>query len=667
MYVKIDEDKRLRDALIGRGHDLSAGVVPKSLVRFSTHWIEQMEESTDNPIDSILFAQLSRRLEAEIAKGEKKRIFDQGEGIDLAPATVKDAVAFLQNLDLFAVDEDLNGRLFETFLTATMRGEALGQFFTPRSVVKFMVKAAKLKAQPNEMDYVLDGCCGTGGFLIEAMADMSVKIDMNGALTPRDRSTLHRKLRRENLWGVDAGKDPQMARIARLNMLLHKDGGSRIYFADALDKQLRAEPGLPLQTRIEIDELREAWDTRTFSCILSNPPFSMTYEKKKPNEKIVLTDYTLATDENGKPRTSLRSSVMFLERYWDLLSDDGRLITVMDESVLNTLTAKPFREYILSKFFVKAVVSLPRNTFVKAQGSVKTSVIYLQKKLRPEDKQPKIFMSICGNVGHSDSGKERPHLNELPAILSAFQEYEISGKLNGKHRDVAFTVADVTSANPTVRLDAHYFNPRYFKTMNVLDEVAKTRGWNLKPLGDLLRSKIAGGATPRGASYPDEGPKFIRVQNVKPYRIVWSEEDPCIDTRTHNVLLKRSKLSEGDVVLTITGTYGVAAVVQASILPGNINQHSVKMQVSDEILPEYLCVFLNSDLCRPQLDRAVTGSTRLALDYPAVRKLRVLYPSDKDEQKQIANEVMQRLADATGMHGQADALLRTLPKIPSVS
>ncbi len=336
MFVKIDEDRRLHEYLAASHIDTSSGMVPRDAVRFSVDWIEQMEASTDNPIDTILFAQLAKNLEAQIAKKEKKRIFEQGEGIDLAPATIKAKVEYLQHLDLYTVDEDLNGRLFETFLTATMRGEALGQFFTPRSVVKFMVKMAKLRATSADMDLVLDGCCGTGGFLIEAMADMSSTITANKALSGHDRDVLLRSLRQETLWGIDAGKDPEMARIARLNMLLHKDGGSRIYFADSLDKQLRAEKGLALDTRLGIDELKTELveKKKRFSCVLSNPPFSMTYERKKPNELAVLREYSLCVDEKGKPRASLRSSVMFLERYWELLTSgeselgSGRLITV---------------------------------------------------------------------------------------------------------------------------------------------------------------------------------------------------------------------------------------------------------------------------------------------------------------------------------------------------
>lgn len=670
MFVKIDEDRRVREFMSKQAdQQIPAGFVPHKAVRFSTDWIEEMELVADNPINTILFAELSKRLEEQIERREKKRIFENSEGIDLTPGTIKDAVSFLEHLDLFAVDEDLNGRLFETFLTATMRGEALGQFFTPRSVVKFMVALAQLRVTREYMDMVLDGCCGTGGFLIEAMADMTATIATNTALTTRERGVLLRALRTQNLWGIDAGKDPQMARIARLNMLLHKDGGSRIYFADALDKNLRSEKGIPLQTALEIDELRAALiagKTR-FSCVLSNPPFSMTYERKKPNEWAVLRDYTLASDDQGKPRASLRSSVMFLERYWDLMDDDGRLITVMDESVLNTLTSKEFREYVLKKFVLRAVISLPRNTFIKAQGQVKTSVLFLRKKTDENETQPAIFMAIVDNVGHSDSGKERPHLNQLPSVLKSFRIYEQSGLLSEEQPVRTFAVSDLLTVNPTLRLDAHYFDPRYFATMHTLDDMAKAKGWDLEPLGNLLlpgRGSLAGGATPRGAVYPDEGVKFIRVQNVKQYGVEWnSEDDPCINSKTHMKLLARSQLRPGNVVLTITGTYGIAGVVPPGFGEANINQHSVKIVCGPAIDPNYLSVFLNSTLCRPQLDRAVTGSTRPALDYTAIKNLQILFPKDLREQRSLADATLIKRDRAVSLKDEAEKLSDALPGI----
>ena len=450
------------------------------------------------------------------------------------------------------------------------------------------------------------------------------------------------QLKTEALWGIDAGSDPPVARIARLNMHLHRDGGSRIYQADGLDKQLRTEAGMPLQSRLEVDELRSSFASKRFSVILTNPPFSMTYERKNPADLSILQDYGLFIDDKGKPHTLLKSSVMFLERYWELLADTGLLITVMDESVLNTKSNRPFRQFLLDRFIIKAIIGLPKNAFVKAQGSVVTSVLCLRKKTDPTEQQPAIYMALCGNVGHSDSGKERPHLNQLPSILQEFRAFDESGDLSRFHTPNGFIVdfLDIQTNNPTLRLDAPYFNPRYFDTINQLDEIASTRGWQVKPLGVLLqqgKEALTGGATPLGASYPDEGPKFIRVQNVRPNRLVWSpEEDPCITVEVHNGLLARSQLRAEDVIYTITGTYGVAAVVPQSYGEANINQHSVRLRVKqDEIMPEYLAAFLNSTLCRPQVDRAATGSSRLALDYDAIRQIRVLLPLTTTQQGQV--------------------------------
>jgi type I restriction enzyme, S subunit len=122
------------------------------------------------------------------------------------------------------------------------------------------------------------------------------------------------------------------------------------------------------------------------------------------------------------------------------------------------------------------------------------------------------------------------------------------------------------------------------------------------------------------------------------------------------LLLKRSQLAPGDVVLTITGTYGVAAVVPEDLGNANINQHSVKIDLGDKVLPEYLSVFLNSRLCRPQFDRAVTGSSRFALDYTAIRKLRILYPPQHAEQRRLAKNVSRKLTKARALRRDADAL-----------
>ena len=228
--------------------------------------------------------------------------------------------------------------------------------------------------------------------------------------------------------GLDAGKSPPVARIARINMFLHRDGGSRVYFADSLDKDLLIEQGLDDELRRDRQELRNEIVTKAtkFDVVLTNPPFAMKYERDKPNERRMLEKYDLAyvQKKTRKLRTSLRSAVMFLERYYDLLKPNGKLLTVMDESIVNAKSYRYVRNFIKDKFIIKAVISLPRNTFVKAESSIKTSVLYLRKKTTEEESQPTVFMAISQNVGHNDVGKETPELSDLNEILEEFKKFE---------------------------------------------------------------------------------------------------------------------------------------------------------------------------------------------------------------------------------------------------
>ncbi|MYD64862.1 MAG: hypothetical protein F4X26_02510 [Chloroflexi bacterium] len=135
--LKLLEDRRIRDeypsVLAENTIELS-----KDEVRFSTAWLTEQESFTANPLDSILFHDFIDEMEGEIAAGTRKRIFGRDEHINLSPETIRGVVGRLEHLFLFGIDADLNGRLFETFLNATMRGKDLGQYFTPRSLVNLV-------------------------------------------------------------------------------------------------------------------------------------------------------------------------------------------------------------------------------------------------------------------------------------------------------------------------------------------------------------------------------------------------------------------------------------------------------------------------------------------------------------------------------------------------
>lgn len=431
MFVKLNQDKRLRSDEHLRRLIIAKQPLPIDEVVFSTNWIEKRKkEGVKNPVDSILFTNLRQEFETEVKRGRKKRLFEPDERISLEkPSTIDEVVRVLEHHDLHGIDEDVNGRLFENFLEATVRGKSLGQFFTPRTVVEFMTEMANLRVdfEESSFDRILDACCGTGGFLIDAMDILRDKVDQNQSISLQQKTELKDKLTKDYLFGIETSKG--IARIARINMSLHGDGESGIYEADALDKDVRVEKGIEEERQFELQELRTLLKTTKFDVALTNPPFAMRKERVNEDDKEILDQYTLARDEAGKPRASLKSSVMFLERYWELLADHGKLLTVMDESVLNTSSNKPFRKFIKQHYLIKAVVSLPQNAFVNAGSGVKTSVLYLVKKTDEAEKQPKTFMAICGNIGHLDSGRRTRHLNELPSILQEFRKFE-RGEIN---------------------------------------------------------------------------------------------------------------------------------------------------------------------------------------------------------------------------------------------
>lgn len=483
LFVKLWEDRRLRDnpdfhALIAAGRPL-----PERAVRFSTRWIASHGDTPPNPLADILFKGLLDELEVDIRRGTRKRIFPQNERLALSPGTIKRAVEVLEGYYLFGIDEDLNGRMFEAFLTATMRGKALGQYFTPRSIVKLMTRLAAPAAGPDKVERVLDACCGTGGFLIEALTDMRQKVYANTSLTDDRRAALLNEIANEAIFGIDAGRDPPLARIARINMYLHGDGGSRIYLADGLEPSPSASPSEDVGTRGEVEELRTLLqDGLLFDVVLTNPPFSMDYSASVPEEAEILKHYDLA-HYDGRRRASLRSMVMFLERYWHLLRPGGRMFTVVDDGILGGNRMGFVRDFIRERFVIRAVISLHGDAFQRAGARAKTSILVLEKPISTEHSQPDIFVYESRYVGLDDVVSRTPASvaaaarknasDEMDEIESEFKRFLIGEK--GPWLVSGDTLGD--------RLDAKYLRPW---SASKLEPKWSKVGAETVPLGDLV-------------------------------------------------------------------------------------------------------------------------------------------------------------------------------------
>ena len=625
LFVKLRKDRDLYKVAATRP------LTPDD-VEVSVHWIESLEVSDPNPFNTVHFTNLRNSLEEEIVAQTKKRMFDPGENIKLKPSTTKEVVRLLEHLNLHSIDEDLNGRMFETFLSAVIRGRSLGQYFTPRTVVKFMVDIANLSDTRNGVPKVLDACCGTGGFLIEALARLTDAANAKASLSKKEREKLLQQIRMEHLWGIEANET--IARVARINMYLHQDGGSRIYHTDSLDKEFLIEANIIGEEKRDFTELKKAViaDETEFDVVLSNPPFAMRYEAKKADERRILRGYALAVRGKGKLATSLRSSIMFMERYHDLLRPGGQLLTIIDDSVLNTTTTAFVRDWIRQHFYVRAIVSLPKNTFVVAGSASKTSILVLEKKAEASDDQPAVFMAKSAHVGHTDSGKPELANSDLPVILQEWSRFRDSG--TRPTRPGCFIVP---AGGLGDRLDLQWYDPDYLELYERLAAVPHVR------LRDV-RATLKYGAS-LDADYTGDIP-FLRIENLRRNDIDLSDVQ-YVPSALYLRQLKGLFLQEGDILIARSGTYvGLCAAVPSGMERFVYGSYIIRLRLPDhsELLPKFLALYLNSRFGQMQFDRLKTGSLQFNINKEQIQD--VIVPKlSLTEQQEIISDFSSRLSD----------------------
>ncbi len=615
MFVKLWADKSLRNSEIAshwfEGNP-SEVTLPRNIVTFSVHWIAQRNaEGITNPINDI-FVQLRNEIEKEIDLRKKKRIFEKEEDLGLSPDTVLDVVRRLQNVDLFGIDEDLNGRLFETFLNATMRGRELGQFFTPRSVVKMMTQMADLQVTREQQDRVIDGCCGSGGFLIEALTVMRNKTRANNSLSTTEKEGLIEKIANESLFGVDFGQDPPLARIARINMYLHGDGGSRIYYADGLDRAIDNTTVSDGELAQNLEELRQHVQPGQFDVVLTNPPFSMTKEAKNPSEHRVLAQYRIAryNDSSSKLRNSLRSSIMFVERYHELLRPGGRLLSVIDDTLLSSDDFRYVRNFIRSRFLIRAIVSLPGDTFRRSGSRVKTSVLVLEKKRSVDEAQPNWFFYFSEHLGvddlaarASDQDVERARERaeeETDTVIAGYKHY-----LNG---DTSSNVLGPECISD--RLDLRNCVPLFGRMAVQWD----SQGIEVKKLRDVVHVKSE---LISPADSPNDRFRLLKVSYEGQCEVESEKLGSEIVPDSMQVV------REGQMVFSkVRATDGAVGIVPPDLDGALVSESSYTVFECESIEEAaYLWSILRSHEIRADMQSLSTGSSRYTTKWPSVGQL----------------------------------------------
>jgi type I restriction enzyme M protein len=665
IFLKLLSDRRVHDSQNLRIEDNGVSV-PVDEVRFSRRWIEQREGDTPNPLDAILFQQLLQDFETEIRAGNKKRIFKENERLDLSADTIKALAERFETVDLISIDADLNGRMFETFLNSTLRGKALGQYFTPRSVVKLATGLAQLQATPKHVDRVIDACCGTGGFLIEALAVMWQQIDENKALSNIQREALRSQVATQSLFGVDVARDPALARIARINMYLHGDGGSSIYQVDALDKRTRNLENDNAEMKREKAELRqfltEARKAGGFADVaLTNPPFAKDYSRDSTAEGQLLDDYELAFDHAGgakRPLATVSSMLLFLERYHDVLRAGGRLVTVIDDSLLGSSRHSSLRDWIRKRWIIKAVISLPGDAFQRSQARVKTSIIVLEKRDGDQQIQPDVFMYYCSAVGVDDAPRQRVLPiddenrrradKEIATVRQLFDDFS-----EGKRGARRWTVS---GSALTDRLDVKACLPKASRRVRDWRKL----GLAVEPLESFIAPvdlvAEAGDRVIDSASAEDELVTYLRVRYdgyAESGDEVWTSD--VGSTRLVRVM-------EGDIVFShINAIHGAVAVITAEHDGHVVTTEYTVCRAIGDMNPLLVWSLVRSPEARADMLLLATGIGRTRIRWDEAKQLLLPRPPSI-----LAKQVVKQLGQADAAEKKAEALrVATRAKVES--
>lgn len=393
-----------------------------------------------------------------------KPLFDPDATIELSDRTIRRLVEEFQDYDLSLTEFDVKGEAFEHFLGDTFTG-GLGQYFTPRNVVNFMVEASA----PKIGEKVVDPFCGTGGFLIAWHKWVSTLIEGLPVADSEKEDRLDH-LDADCIFGVDWNE--RTAQACRMNLSMHGDGDA----SDNVFKQSGFVDAVIKSTK----RGREQQDLRVgealFDKVLTNPPFGAT--ESDP-------DILLAHDL-GKGRNSIERAALAMERVIRLAKPGGLVSIVIMDGVLANPSMKFVRDWVRCNTIVKALISLNPETFEGYGGRANTSILFLEKRtqplaLPPEDGED-VFMAMCLNSGYAPNGREIEG-NDLVDILSAYQEWQAGSE---------FTCSLAWTETLRERLDPrHYWRPEgAVSTPEMLTDKLTTKAAQLLALADELKSML---------------------------------------------------------------------------------------------------------------------------------------------------------------------------------
>lgn len=365
---------------------------------------------------------LANRIKAMYAIERQNEPDVFNEDIKIDDITLRNVVLHLEGVNLTATDLDTKGVAFEQFMDGFFKGD-FGQYFTPRNIIAFAIQMLDIKAS----DTVIDPACGSGGFLLHALDHVRKLAGEYYDEDSKEHFDYWHSFAEKRLFGIEINEE--IARVAKMNMIVHDDGHTNVIGNDALEPLAalaRKSPAFAAIVGVDA-ETGQRDERKGFAKIPTNPPFGAVIKDELHS---YLSGYELSRyigkgggkddddleDESSDPlaskkaikqRASVKTEIIYCERVWQLLKPGGQAAVVLPDGLLTNASLQGVRDWLLEHFRVLAVVSLPQFAFAHFGAGVKSSVLFMEKRFPnvPASDDEVIFMAMAENIGYDATGR----------------------------------------------------------------------------------------------------------------------------------------------------------------------------------------------------------------------------------------------------------------------
>lgn len=529
---------------------------------------------------------------------------------------LKEIMDKLDPLTLTDVDSDVKGDAFEYFLKAsTSTKNDLGEYFTPRHIVKTMVRLVN----PQIGETIYDPFCGTGGFLIESFRH----IHNNMARTAVNLETL----RERTVYGHEI---TNTARITKMNMILAGDGHSNITMTDSLANPIDG-------SETYVDEKGETHH-RGFDIVLANMPYS---QKTKYGSL-----YDLPTTNGDSV------CVQHCMKAINSTAENGRMALVVPEGFLFRKDLAKTREYLLNNCQLQSIISLPQGVFLPYTG-VKTDIIYATKvnhKVKQAEKRKDYWYFDVKSDGYTLDNHRRKL--DTPSDLTRYEEYrKLDNEQAADMMQVGFETVplDKVRQNSFVLVGSRYRIPEKIET-----------DIPLITLGDERYFSICSGGTPSSTrpEYWGGNVKWITLVDLPAddyITEIHNTERTITETGLNNSNAKLLPINA--VIVSTRATIGRIGLAKTEVAT-NQGFKNIIIQDTSKIIPEYLAYVLTAK--KSELTALASGATFKEISKENFCTIQIPLLSI-EKQKQIVLEIneYQKI-----IHGAKEILKNYTPHIP---